>query len=297
MTKRSLMTTLAALLISGSMAAPAPAAPVVTYFTDRVHDFLDIFRVRAGFPDGGKGIGVKARATVLAQAGYVYFDGTYAGLERRGIGIVDERRHEGGVSFIYLSRNEMEPTWGNMFLKGGEEWHEVRDRRILRNLPHWDDGRRRPLSFGAEVVTPILALDLGVYPEEAFDFVLGIFTIDIFKDDQLRNYRVPYREGEALPLPFKDAPFAPKRQQFEELQLKLLIAEMEELGQVEDWEDYDYGVYPDVTPEPAAPPPFDPLIEDTEANAAIQELDALDAEVREMEELEAEPAEEQDVTD
>lgn len=178
------------------------------YCKDRVYDTMDLVRIRGGVPRDGKGIGAKARLTSLLQAGWVTFDGTYVGLEKRGLGVVHERRREAGVSLLYGSYNEMEPVVGNAFLRADDDWSAVQDRRILRNLPHWDDGRQRLLSVGAEVVTPILAIDAGVYPEEALDLVLGFFLIDIYRDDTVFGYNVPYHEGTTEPGPKFDAPFA-----------------------------------------------------------------------------------------
>jgi len=205
-----------ALVAFGLAAAPSTGEAgfvrgVGIYCKDRFHDTLDLFRLRAGFPRDGKAIGLKARVTSLAQVGYVAFDGTYVGLDRRGVGIVDERRREAGVSVAYGSYNEMEPTFGNGFLKSNSDWSVVEDRRILRNLPYWDDGRQRHLSVGAEVATPLFALDVGVYPEEALDFVLGIFAIDIFNDDELFDHYIPYRQATTVAEPKLDGPFAKQR--------------------------------------------------------------------------------------
>lgn len=193
------------------------------YFRDRFHDTLDVVRLRVGWARDGKGLGVKARATSALQAGFVTFDGTYAGLDRRGFGIVDERRREAGVSFLYGSFNEMEPVLGNHFLRADTDWSIIEDRRILRNLPHWDDGRQRHLSFGAEVATPLIAIDAGVYPEEALDLVLGFFLIDLFNDDELFSHRkeLRFREATTLPEPNPDAPFADIQEQHNALILEL----------------------------------------------------------------------------
>ncbi len=255
---------LLASLVAGGLALPAPATanPVLTYAEDRVHDFLDIFRVRAGLPKGGKGVGVKARVTSLAQAGYMYFDGTYYGMDRRGLGVVDEKRFEGGVSLLYGSLNQMEPVHGNSFLKGDMLWHEVADRRIIRNLPHWDDGRKRPLSVGFEIATPLIAFDMGVYPTEALDFALGIFTIDMHRDDQLRQSPPPYARPRTPPVVEEDAPFSDRREKFDDL-----IGEWEERAAMERLAEMGQ------LPPPPPAPGEDPWITEEEADAAIEELD------------------------
>lgn len=204
-------TLLPAALLVGSFLPAALSAGVGDYFKDRGNDVLDIFRLRAGFPEHGRSFGVKARVTSVAQLGYVTFNGTYAGLDRRGVGVVDEWRREGGVSLLYGSFNEMETRSGNHFLEADTNWSILEDRRILRNLPHWDDGRRRPLSIGAELALPIGALDLGIYPEEAFDFVLGLFTLDVFNDDVAQDVTIPNADATAAPVASAEAPFADVR--------------------------------------------------------------------------------------
>lgn len=206
---------------------------VGTYAEDRFNDVLDLVRLRVGAPEQAKGWGAKARVTSAAQIGYVFFNGTYAGIDRRGVGIVDERRREMGVSFLYGSWNQMNPRWGNEFLRADTDWTRMADRRIIRNLPHWDDGRQRPLSVGAEVATPILALDAGVYPEEALDLVLGILTIDIFHDDKLRGTTPAYDEPSAEPGPNADAPFAARRAKFDEEKARWAKEVLEEKGQLD----------------------------------------------------------------
>lgn len=167
---------------------------VLQYAEDRADDLMDIFRLRVGIPRDGEAYGIKARATSLAQVGYVHFEGRYVGMERRALGVTDERRTEGGLSLAYGSQNEMYSHWGNSFLEETGSWSQAEDRRIIRNLPYWDDGRGHFLSVGTEIATPLISFDVGVYPEEAVDFVTGIFTLDPFNDDQLWvNSRQEYK--------------------------------------------------------------------------------------------------------
>jgi hypothetical protein len=269
----------AALALSAiSLLAPTKADAGVfdgpwTYVKDRFHDGLDIFRLRIGFPDQGRGLGAKVRVTSLAQAGYIYWHGTYVGLEKRGFGVVEERRREMGVSLLYGSFNRMEPLHGNSFLKANSDWSRIEDRRILRNLPHWDDGRQRHLSIGAEVATPLLGVDVGVYPEEILDFALGFILIDIFNDDQLFGHNTEYLDATTMPGPDGEAPFARKRREMQEFRLRML-------GQ-----DADGTADPGATsiapstgeaPVPAAvmPPPAGDTITPAEADAAMEALDA-----------------------
>jgi len=160
-------------------------ASVAQYGLDRLYDLGDIFRIRGGVPQDGKGAGVKARATFLAQAGFVHFNGRYAGMNGRGLGVTSEDRTEGGLSALYGSKHETYAVCANDFQRGDTPWSAVEDRRLLLNLPYWDDGRGDLLGVGAEVATPLLAIDLGVSPSQAVDFLAGIFTIDPYKDDIL----------------------------------------------------------------------------------------------------------------
>lgn len=175
--------------VAAALLLPPASAPAQSrtgqYFRDRVNDFADIFRLRAGTPHQGRGYGAKARATALAQAGYVHFNGQYAGIDRRGIGIVRERRTEGGVSLLYASRHRMETVSGNEFLDTTTLWSTIEDRRLVRNLPYWDDGRGDLLGIGVEVATPVLAIDIGVNPSQFVDFLAGWVRIDPYNDDML----------------------------------------------------------------------------------------------------------------
>ena len=214
------------------------------YVEDRVCDFADIFRLRLGVPRHGEGYGVKVRATALAQLGFVHYNGHYFGMERRALGLSEERRTEGGVSLLYASRNEMIPNWGNQFLSANTLWTEIENRRIIRNFPDWDDGRGHFLSAGAEVATPILGVDVGVYPSELLDFVTGFVCIDPFNDDQLaldRNSDFQYREPTTPPVPDLEAATREEKARVDALQAEWQRKELEKAGQLAE-----------ETPEPPA---------------------------------------------
>ncbi len=219
---------------------PAEAGPVegtFQYGKDRVNDFVDIFRLRVGVPRSGRGYGAKARVTSALQAGFVHYNGHYLGLEKRGVGIVRERRTEGGVSLLYGSTNQMQPLWGNEYLEGTTPWTDLKDRKIIRNLPSWDDGRSRLFSLGAEVATPIIAVDAGVYPEEALDFVLGFVLLDIYRDDELFLEQRDV-QGQFVPTtppgPDMDAATRRKQQELDALYGESLRQRMLEEGQLTD---------------------------------------------------------------
>lgn len=187
---------------------------VLQYGMDRLCDLADIVRIRGGIPQDAKAGGVKARATFLAQAGFVHFNGRYAGMNGRALGITAEDRTEGGLSALYGSKHETHAVLGNDFQRGDTRWSMVEDRRILLNLPYWDDGRGDLLGFGAEVATPLLAVDLGVSPSQAVDFVAGFLTIDPYKDDIARiDFDKPIDQHERTVPAIPDEKFAASKRQ------------------------------------------------------------------------------------
>lgn len=294
-------TFLAAAFLSSAAVA---SADIPLYLKNRGNDFLDLFRLRAGIPEDAKGAGLKARATSLGQAGYVFFKGTYAGIDRRGIGIVEERRHEFGVSALYASFNEMVPSAGNDFLKGEGGWHTIDDRRIIRNLPHWDDGRNRPLSLGAEIATPYIAFDAGLYPGEALDFIGGIFTLDVFQDDEKEAYGIPFRDPQTLPIADPQALFPTIRERNAMEEERLLRLELEKQGELINGDEPDPDSAPGLmiehSPAPApAPQPAVPEepIQQQEADALIEEIREKEEEIEQREaEMEAKAAIEEEET-
>lgn len=218
----------AALLIPVQPARADVFDAVGGYCYDRVLDFADIFRIRAGIPGDGEGFGLKARATALAQIGYVHFDGGYAGWDRRGFGVAWEERTEGGVSLLYGSRHDMKPRIGTYHFMGDTLWSEVRDRHILRTLPYWDDGHGDLLGIGGEVATPFIAVDLGLYPTEIGDFVFGFFTFDPMLDDEsnlVEDWQYHGMIPTKLPGPDLEAATAKKRAELEELYGQMLSEE------------------------------------------------------------------------
>lgn len=193
-------------------AAPRPAAAgVAEYFRDRGEDFLDIFRIRYIVPYRAEGYGAKARVTALAQVGYVHLNGSAYGMDRRAIGHNVEKRTEGGVSIFYASRTEMVKVSGNQYLDSDSDWNQAAARGIMRQGGAWDDGRRHPVSIGAEVELGILGIDLGVYPTEAFDFLTGWIFFDIYKDDRSFTDRLPEFDVEAKEARAKEEEEAAKR--------------------------------------------------------------------------------------
>lgn len=156
------------------------------FLRDRLLDLGDLFRFRFHMPRGGRGIGIKARGTCLAQVGLVYFDGKSAGIDRRGAGIWDECRFEGGIGPAYLSSVQNEMARGNRYTDVRHPWSRLHKRGIVRNDLYWDDGRRHPLSCGTEFQLALFGLEVETYPIEWFDLVLGWVGLDPVNDDDCR---------------------------------------------------------------------------------------------------------------
>lgn len=171
--------------------------PVARYGMDRLNDFADIFRIRLTAPHNGKSGGFHVRATQLAQVGIVGFQGQMVGMDRRGMGLWRQNRMEGGVGPLYFTSARTEPVIGNSFLDTESPWYHFANRQLVPTGQFYDDGRWRPLSLGAELELPFLpGFDIGLYPEEAIDFVVGFTTLDMFDDDMaLIPVAVPVDEG------------------------------------------------------------------------------------------------------
>ncbi|GEM_PF-1822156 len=148
------------------------------YMHERGMDFLDIFRAQMLVPEKAASAGIRARATVVAQAGAAHFDGRTMGMDRRETGVARERRDEGGLSVLYYSSMQSKPQPD--CCPTGEPHFDP----TFRHHNGWDDGRNRPLSFSAMLQLPALpGFDVGFYPEEAADFVFGFFGLDVLSDD------------------------------------------------------------------------------------------------------------------
>jgi hypothetical protein len=198
--KRTRFLLIAVFLLGSMMLTQVGSAnPVLKYCRDRCYDFLDLFRLRLSAPKQAQGIGFHVRATCLAQIGVLYFSGEHFGMDRRAIGTWRENRMEGGLSLLYFTDVQNEMIWGNRFTDLGTSWSQVVERGIVRNNIYWDDGRHHPFSLGAELQVGLLpGIDVGLYPQEAIDFLVGFFTLDPSDDDlsrieklQARRERVP----------------------------------------------------------------------------------------------------------
>jgi hypothetical protein len=194
--KRICVLVIAVMLLVGAV----HASGVLNYFRDRAYDFLDIFELRICAARHGAGFGLHARATALAQVGWIYFDGEKFGMDRRGIGLWRERKMEGGISLLHFSDVLDDVAYGNQFTDKDSAWSRAQYRGIVRNDVFWDDGRDHPLSIGAEVQLLILpGVEIAVYPTEAVDFVVGFLTLDPWEDDlsRIEHRRIIPAEEEA----------------------------------------------------------------------------------------------------
>jgi len=178
-----------------------PARPhfgVLGFVGDRALDFCDFFRFRLHAPNGFRGVGAKARATCLAQAGFICLHGRSVGVDRRGAGIWRERRLEGGIGPAYFSRVADEMIAGNRYTDVRRPWSKMYRRGIVRNGVFWDDGRLHPLSCGAEVQLFVIGVEVEAYPLELLDAAVGFLGLDPFNDDDSRILRRGY-EWQTIP--------------------------------------------------------------------------------------------------
>lgn len=174
-------------ILWGALAAahPRPSqAGVGLYLKNRALDLFDLIGLRVSGAKDLRGFGLYARATAVGQLGFVSFDGTYSGIDRRAVGIWREKKIQAALGPLAFTSVETKTRRGNGFAHEAGEWGERADRGIVRNGEFWDDGRGHPLSFGAEYqFGPVPGLEVRVYPMELIDFALGWVGIDTFNDD------------------------------------------------------------------------------------------------------------------
>jgi hypothetical protein len=162
-------------------------APASTkYWGDRLHDFMDLWRIQWGVPRDFMAFGAKVKFTALAEAGIVYFKGSKVGMERRAVGIIRQDKIEAGITPVYFTGINEEPACGNVFMDPNIRWNKIRDRRIIRNGVFWSDGTKRPASIGFEIQFFCFGgPDFQFYFCEFGDFLAGWFGIDPRGDDCL----------------------------------------------------------------------------------------------------------------
>lgn len=149
------------------------------YACDRARDFQDIYRARVALPEKSSSFAFKARATSLFQVGAVRFKGRMHGVDQRDCGPWDQTRKEVGASLLYFTSVQSQPACE--LCPTGEHGYNS----DFLHYNGWDAERKTPFSLGL-MVQPffIPGVDLGLYPGEVVDFALGVFNIDMFKDDK-----------------------------------------------------------------------------------------------------------------
>jgi hypothetical protein len=157
--------------------------PLARYFEDRLLDFWDIFGLKFHM---GTGLLVNVRPTKFGQAGLGFIDGDKLGFKGRELGYWYEWRGEVGVSVFYINTAKKDVIVGNKFLFQAAreaETEEVIDMDIFRD----DDRDRWDLGFTVHAL--FIGLDFEFRTKEFFDFILGIFTLDMCKDDTKNRLR------------------------------------------------------------------------------------------------------------
>ncbi len=174
--------------------------PLARYFEDRFLDFWDILGFKFHM---GTGLLVNARATKFAQAGLGFIDGDKFGFKGRELGYWYEWRGEIGVSVFYINTAKKDPIIGNKFLfeaARAAETEEVSDIDIFR-----DDDRDR-WDIGVTVHALFIGIDIEFRTKEFFDFLLGIVTLDMCKDDTKNRLRKMQATSPELAAPRRALP-------------------------------------------------------------------------------------------
>lgn len=166
--------------VEGAQESPA----LSNYWANRGYDAMDILRLQWGFPRDFKAFGATGKLTAVLQAGIVFFEGKKVGMERRSIGILRQKKLEGGITPVYYITVREAGEFGNFFMRTDTDWAQARDRRLVRNGFFWSDGTGRPLSVGGEVELFCLGgPDIMFYICELGDFMAGIVGLDPRGDD------------------------------------------------------------------------------------------------------------------
>jgi len=190
--------------------------PSCAYLTDRGMDFLDQYRLTVGVSTGG---GIRASTRGLVHTGLLFGikpqasafgwkygrplllggTATAAGLEADHAQIVFTSTYEDwdyASNEFKLARKSffLLPaflTWVDTTRRADPVWY-VPDEGVMLRGDHylwsaatWRDNRYAMIhAFDAEFEISILVyLDVGYSPGELLDFLLGIFTIDLARDD------------------------------------------------------------------------------------------------------------------
>ena len=166
-------------LLALAILVMAPAFSGCAYLKNRGNDALDLFDVGINIqkkPTLGLYLGILA----VLPVGYQDFDGHVVGLAGRSFGVVPARQHATGLIL-----------WGTEQFA----YEDAFDRDDPESPPSWRVGAiglaEGPLPPRRDFVSCPKVLQLGwigvtvtCKPNEALDFILGLFTVDMMKDDE-----------------------------------------------------------------------------------------------------------------
>ena len=191
------------------------------YVSNRAADFSDIFQFGVGFttenPKTGilpPSFGIYVQATNFLNLGAIYFNGASVEWDGRGLFCGPERRTRIGLLSIQQVRIDQNYEMGaeNYFKKSGTAWSDRMRSPAMRwnDVPAKDVGYEEasiglregsPLfprgwhyweNFNVEIGIPDpflthagINLRVGFDPSEIFDLVLGVFCIDVLKNDDM----------------------------------------------------------------------------------------------------------------
>lgn len=188
-----------------------PSLTGCRYFTNRVADFKDIGQLGAGIsvqnPESGPlppSYGLLVQATDFVKLGWVVFHGYSAEWDGRGCFAGREDRERHGFFWGFLKTDIKQQNPKEYFKLKDTPWASRMNSEAMRFRNHpakdltygsepaslFPRGYQYWENFGVEVGIPELVithtginLRAGIDPSEVMDFVLGIFTIDLWKDD------------------------------------------------------------------------------------------------------------------
>ncbi|MFH0946813.1 MAG: hypothetical protein V2A76_16585, partial [Planctomycetota bacterium] len=163
----------------------------LNYFAARGLDLMDVVEINVG---AGTGLLVSAAIEPI-KVGYGFYDSSKAGMMGRSCGTWDECRREMFIGLHHLNRWHKRPCFGNGYLFTRDVVHrenrlrDPNDRSRLRFYEEWnwvtrfEDHEKHWLDLGIEAHLLFLGVDATLSPQEAFDFVLGLFTVDAISHD------------------------------------------------------------------------------------------------------------------
>jgi hypothetical protein len=158
---------------NGLQGGQSVAKQAAHYFLSRWYDLIDMVDFSIG---AGPGFMVNVRATKMAQAIGGYSDAYRIGFRGREAGVWHEKRKEVGVSLLYYQKVQRE------HITGWVESFRSDKMDLDTSAVYANNADRSFLGVGATVHCLFL-VDVNVRPMQAFDFVMGWFTVDVLDDD------------------------------------------------------------------------------------------------------------------